>query len=255
MDYIEARDAESLPGLRLALTIGVPGPWSQAAKFLFDYKQVPYVPVAQYASKANEDLVRWTGCRNAPVAVLDDEPGKTNWGDIITLADRICPERPLLPTDSDERVATWGLVAEIAAETGFGWTRRLLMRGPLPEGIAPPDLDRVVMDRSYGSSEQLRAQAAERVEQILHLLASRLHAQRARGSGYFVGSGVTAVDLYWAAFSQMLLPLPEADNPMPEWLRYKYTYLDATRTQGDHALLLAHRDMMFERHLSLPLDY
>jgi len=256
MEYVEAAEARHRPGLRLALTVGVPGPWSEAAKYVFAYKGLEYLPVAQYASEPNADLVAWTGCRNAPVAVWEDEPGKSSWADIITMAERLQPARPLLPAAGADRVLAWGLTAEMAAETGFGWTRRLTMRAvPLPEGVPAPRMNREVMAKAYGASPEQMAGASERLAEILRTLAGQLHAQRARGSDYFVGDGVTAPDLYWAAFSQMLEPMPHELNPMPEWLRVRYAGLDEITAGAKDPILLEHRDRIFQRHLTLPLTY
>jgi hypothetical protein len=45
VDYVKVEDARDKPGLRLALTMGVPGPWSQAAKYVFEYKGIALIPV------------------------------------------------------------------------------------------------------------------------------------------------------------------------------------------------------------------
>ena len=69
MDFARVEDAKDKGGLRLALTIGVPGPWSQAAKYVFETKSIPYVAVAQLGGTMNNELYDWTGHRNAPIAV------------------------------------------------------------------------------------------------------------------------------------------------------------------------------------------
>ncbi len=68
MDYKTPAEARELPGLRIALTAGLPAPWSMAARFMFDVKGLAYTPVEQLAGEANEELVAWTGHRNAPPA-------------------------------------------------------------------------------------------------------------------------------------------------------------------------------------------
>ena len=45
MDYLSVEEARDLNGLKLVLTGGVPGPWSEAAKALFNHHQVPFHPV------------------------------------------------------------------------------------------------------------------------------------------------------------------------------------------------------------------
>ena len=97
MEYKTVAEAKDLPGLRLALTAGGPAPWSQAAKSIFQVKHIPYIPVAQHGGQANEDLVAWTGHRNAPVAMYDKEPARTGWYEILMLAERLAPTPSLLP--------------------------------------------------------------------------------------------------------------------------------------------------------------
>ena len=73
MDYLSVEEARDLSGLKLVLTGGVPGPWSEAAKALFNHHQVPFHPVQQVGGQSNDALVAWTSHRNAPVAVWNDE--------------------------------------------------------------------------------------------------------------------------------------------------------------------------------------
>ena len=259
MNYVEAAAARHLPGLRLALTVGVPGPWSESAKKVLEFKGIPYTPVAQYMAEANPDLVDWTGIRNAPVAVWQDEAPRSNFQDIVALAERIQPEPRLVPIDPLERQACLGLSADICGEGGWGWKRRLLMR-ERPRDDDPPDLnaprlDPKVMGRAYGSTAREAEDAAHYLGAMLDQFAQRLEAQRAAGSSYFVGHGVTACDIHWACFSALLDPLPHAVNPMPGWLRASYGYLGPVLEAHKHPILLDHRDHMFERHLGLPLDY
>ena len=261
MQYTSAADAANMSGLRLALTIGVPGPWSESAKKIFEYKGIPYVPVAQYMSEPNEDLVAWTGIRNAPVAVWQDEPGRSNYQDIVALAERIKPDPPLLPRDPGLRQTVLGISADICSETGWGWKRRIIMgRRPREEadGAASESnskLDMKVMQNAYAATEREAELAADYLSAMLDNFAARLRDQREDGSPYFVGTDVTACDIHWACFSAMLEPMPDAVNPMPDWLRPAYGYLGPTLEDHKHQILLDHRDHMFEKHLGLPLDY
>ena len=56
MEYWKPAQARELPGLRIALTIGLPAPWSMAARFMFDVKQIHSI---QYP--AGSKFVRVTG--------------------------------------------------------------------------------------------------------------------------------------------------------------------------------------------------
>ena len=255
-----------MPGLRLVLTAHVPGPWGESAKKILEYKAIPYTPVAQYAAKSNDALVAWTGIRNAPNAMYNDEPPRTGWYDILMLAERLAPTPALLPTRSEDRALVLGISAEICSEWGWGWARRAMMGTPhagVPDparvaGLskppwAPQDIDR--MRASYSASVGGAAEAPERCADIIGMLAARLRRQKRVGSPYLVGADVTACDIYWTVFSMALEPLPPAVNPMPDWMRMSYDMIGPVIAAAKDPILLEHRDMMYARHLCLPLDF
>lgn len=247
-------------GLRLALTCGVPGPWGEAAKKIFEYKKINYVPVAQMAGEDNADLVAWTGTRNAPIALYDDEPPRTGWYDILMLAERLNPDLPLLPAASEARLTVVGISNEICGEWGFGWARRTMMNhaGPTAGEAAEPPFNEAAMTRlrtTYSVSLGDATAAAHRAADILRMMANRLHEQEAIGSPYFVGDTITACDIYWTAFSSALEPLPPDVNPMPEWMRRPYENIGPILEAAKDPILLRHRDRIYARHLTLPLDF
>jgi hypothetical protein len=47
MNYVEVAQARTMPGLRIVLSPGGPGPWSEAAKSICYVKKISYIPVAQ----------------------------------------------------------------------------------------------------------------------------------------------------------------------------------------------------------------
>ena len=73
-ETVEIEKARDLPGLRLVITAGVPGPWGEAAKGLFHCKDIPFARVAQGGGLSNDELVAWTGQSNAPQAIYENEP-------------------------------------------------------------------------------------------------------------------------------------------------------------------------------------
>src|SRR5580692_4707519 len=113
MKYFSVAEARKLAGLRLVLTANMPGPWGEAAKAVLSARRVSYAPVAQAAMESNEDLYAWTGVRNAPVAIFDEEPAQTTWLDILLLAERLGSGPSLLPSDPLERALVLGFSTEI----------------------------------------------------------------------------------------------------------------------------------------------
>ncbi len=246
-----------MSGMRLALSKGgAPGPWSEAAKKAFEFKKIPYVPVAQRAGQANQELVDWTGFRNAPVAIWNESVPKAHWADILMLAERIAPAPPLLPPNSRDRVEVLGICAELAGEGGFGWSRRLMMIGKRPvEDSELSERDRV-MRRAYGETAAQIAAAPQRCVDILEMLAHRLQAQRKSGSPYLVGDTYTAADLFWACFSQMLVPLPLEDQPhLHPAIGASYGAIGDFIAGRYDPILIEHRDFVFRQYIGLPLDY
>ena len=57
-EYIDVERARAMTGLRLVLTPGVPGPWSEAAKSILYVKKLPYVKVRQELGGANGERPR-----------------------------------------------------------------------------------------------------------------------------------------------------------------------------------------------------
>ncbi len=246
-----------MPGLRLVLSAAVPGPWGEAAKAMLRARNVPFAAVAQEPLAANAELRAWTGCRNAPTAVYNDELPRTTWFEILMLAERLGSGPSLLPEDSADRALCLGTIMEICAQDGFGWNRRLIMLEAMwgsqaPSNAAPHEQEYTVQ---YGLSAEAAARAPRRAADILGALATRLHAQKTRGSEYLVGDGLSAVDIYWACFSQLVGPLPTAVNPIPDYVSSLYsTFPEAVEAALD-PILFAHRDCIYERHIGLPLDY
>lgn len=258
-DYVDPEQARDLPGLRLVLTTGVPGPWGEAAKSIFYVKKISYTRVRQEGGLTNDALVDWTGQANAPQAVLDDEPARSGWAEILFLAERMSPDPMLIPSDPRERALAFGLAHEICGEDGFGWNRRLQLLHPMmsmPDADTNPALESVRrLAARYGYGPERVAAADRRVSEILGLFSEQLAAQKKAGSDFLVGSQLSAVDIYWATFAAMLRPLPPEQCPMPDMLRAAYGGITpATEAVLDEALI-DHRDQIYERYLELPLVF
>jgi len=254
MKYIGVEQAITAPGTRLVLTAGVPGPWGEAAKAILAHKGIDYTAVIQEGGGENAALREWTGQTSAPVLVHEDQPPVSHWLDLLMLAERLAPARPLLPAACEERALVLGFSALVAGVDGFGWNRRLQMLAPMMGLPDPPAPIRRLGDK-YGWSERALADAPGKLEAISGALDARLARQRDAGSAYLVGNAVSAADFYWANFAAMLKPLPHGDNPMPDYMRQTYEAADERTRACLTPALEAHRDMMYRRHIALPLDF
>ncbi len=254
MEYVDVATARNLPGLRLVLTRGVPGPWSEAAKAVFHYKNIEFTPVAQIGGQENPELVEWTRHRNAPVAVYEDEPPRASWLEILYLAERLEPKAPLLPADIEARIRMIGLLNEVAGQQGMAWHGRLLMLDAVAANAPDNGADNPMI-RDYGYSREAAARAPERIDAIVRVLADQLHDQIDAGSHYFIGDALTALDIYWAYFSQLLRPLPPEQNPMPNFLRKSWSLMADAMLRPPDPILFQHRDYVFEHYLRLPLEF
>lgn len=249
MHYYSVAEARVMPGIKLVLSQGAPGPFGEAVKSMFHVKGIDYVPVAQDVGEPNDELFEWTGRRNAPVVVVEGMKPADRWLDIIMLAERLQPDPRLLPEDPEERLQVVGLCNEVAGEDGFGWSRRASFLGHDTSEATGR------LRQDYDATPRSAAKAPSRIAAILRMLTNRLNAQKARGSAYLVGSGLTAADIYWATFSIGIQPFPQDVSPMPEGLRELYELKIPEIEAAKDDVLFEHRMMVFQRHLVLPQDF
>lgn len=257
MKYSSIDQARQMSGTRLILTAGVPGPWGEAAKAVFKQRHVAYTAVAQELGGANEAQVAWLGIRNAPVAVHEDEPPRTGWAEILFLAERIGSGQSLLPADPSERALMFGLAHELAGENGLGWSRRLLiLSAPLAAGPAAPGYDfaKFFGDR-YGYNPAAARAAEQRSIDVLTVLSSQLERQQTAGKRYLVGDALSAVDLYWATFANLVDPLPHGQCPMSDDFRAMYGSSPTAVKAAASPALRAHRDFICETAIGLPFAF
>jgi len=259
-DYLEVAEARARRGMRLAISAGFPGPWGEAAKAIYRLKSIPFAMVRQVVGLPNDELFAWTGHRNAPIAVWDDERPRTHWADILVQAERIAPEPRLVPQDAEERVRMFGLAHEICGEEGLGWQRRQELLAEMHPGTQAPGAPDAVRETfrglasRYSWSPDATARARQRTFEIVSLLAAQLRGQQKAGRRYLLGDRLTALDVYWATFALLIDPLPDEHCPMDPGLRAGYARCEP-RVRDAAAELLAHRDFVYREHLGLPLDF
>jgi glutathione S-transferase len=252
--FVELEEARAARGLRVVIATNVPSPWSQAAMSLFDMKGLDYLVVR--FKRSDEEIKRWTGTRNAPAVLFDDDPPRSGWAEIVMLAEQLGGAISLVPDDDERRTRMFGLSHEILGEGGLGWSVRLLLVDRSfatdgREGWPKPVAD--YLAPRYGYAPGRAAAARARVIGVLGLLDRTLAASRARDHRYLLGPTPTALDVHAAVALGVIDPLPEAQCPMPAVVRHAFDTLDREVKEAVSPALREHRALMFERHLVLPV--
>lgn len=247
--YVGVAEARATPGLRLVLGRAVPGPWSVAARAIFDIKGIAYTAVAHDAGMPNEELCAWTGNASAPVAMLDNDRPRGTWAEILLLAEMLEPSPPLIPADPYQRMEMFGLSHEICAEDGLGWVLRELL---FAAQQAAGNVQFPAMLAKYNSRQTVE-HLGRRLNDVLGLLANRLAAQARAGSRYLVGDRLSAADIYWAAFSNLLQPMAPDACAMPDFYRTIPAQIAPHLDAPVAAALIAHRDHIVATYLETPI--
>src|SRR5882757_861675 len=69
-------------GLRIVLVQGMPSPWGQAAKTIFEVKGIEYMAAPWLAFVPNEEIAAWGGEASAPIVAWANEQPAHRWIDI-----------------------------------------------------------------------------------------------------------------------------------------------------------------------------
>jgi hypothetical protein len=241
------------PGLRIVLVKGVPSPWGQAAKTIFEVKGLDYVAAPWQPGEPNANIVAWSGEASGPIVAWAKEKPINRWIDILYLAERLAPKPSLIPADAAQRALMIGLSNEICGELGIGWNRRLQLFAPAyASGNPPAGVSR--MGDKYGFNEGAVKAAGEHIAGSLKALSTQLKSQHARGVNYFIGDSLSALDIYWTAFANLLDPLPKEQCPMPDAYRPGFTVTDPVVKAALDPLLLEHRTRVFRDHFRNPRE-
>jgi glutathione S-transferase len=254
LEYVELAEARHRAGLRMSVVAGLPSPWSEAAKGILHVKKIPCALVRM--PPGENEVTRWTGQTSAPVAFYEDERPRSSWDQILFLAERLAPEPRLVPSDPEQRVWLLGMCRELCGEQGLGFCRRLdgIDRGLAGEAGGFPRPAAEYLAPKYGWYPGCGREARRRVVEILRMLSARLRAQRAAGSPYYLGERLSALDVYSAAFLVMFRPLPPEQCPMPDALRERFEAVDDETRAALDPILVEHRDLVYARHLPLPVS-
>jgi len=198
-------------------------------------------------------LEDWTGQDSYPAAVYASEKPRSGWAEILFLAERLAPEPALIPADPGARARFFGLCHEVAGEMGLGWCRRLQAVDVGMQTDPPNPISQFLGDK-YGYSPVAAAGSLGRVVDVLTLLRDELRYQRADGRRFFCGDALSALDIYWATFCNLIAPLPPAQCAIPEPMRPMFTSSEPEVIALVEDGLLAHRDFIYGEYLGLPVQ-
>lgn len=250
MQYRDIDHIISADGLRIVLVKGFPSPWGQAAKAMMEYKGLHYEVGAQKARGENTAIVNWAGVNSGPVVAWNHEPPLNRWDDILLLLERLAPDKPLLPQDQAARAKVLGLSYTICGQLGFGWNRRLDgLHTAAKTGQAPG-----AFGEKYGYNEHDGELAVERSIAFLEYLTTILKSQAKKGSNYLIGDTLTAVDFYWAAFSNLALIQSPEECPLDPAIRARFERVKPEVAAAVDPILIEHRDRIMRTHFKIPME-
>lgn len=252
-EYLSVDEAIARRGLRLVVVGQVPSPWGEAAKGIFHVKGIDFAAVRLVYD--NQALKAWIHELSGPVAIHDDEPPRSGWAEILMLAERLSPAPALLPADPQTRARALLLADKFCGPEGLGWNRRLqLVHAGLTKVGGFNERVAGYLGNKYGYDPAATAHSAARVIELLREFAGVLRAQHEAGKSCYLGDTLSAVDIYSATFMAMFKPLPEASCAMHPAARAAFEWLDSATAAALDPILLEHRDLVYGRHLLLPLS-
>jgi glutathione S-transferase len=256
-EYVTIEEARKRSGMRLIIAEKLPGPWAEGIKGVLDVKKIPYTRGRFDMASDHRDLIDWTAQASVPVIAWNEEFPRSNWMEQLFLAEKIQPQPSLIPHNIEQRMRMFGLLNELCAPHGFGWSRRLML---VHMGLSNPDLPAENkaffqgFGAKYGYSQAAALAAPARVIEILDALSAELVSAKARGDRYFIGNKLSALDIYWAGFSHLIEPLPAELCPMLDEFRPMYMNYDPGVAAAAKPILMEHREFIYREHLGLPMD-
>jgi glutathione S-transferase len=253
IQYATVEDAIARKGLRMVVVGKVPSPWGEAAKGILHIKRIPFTAVRLVYD--SDSLKNWAGQLTGPVAVYDNEVPRSGWAEILMLAERLAPQPALLPLEPNERARALLVADRICSEGGLAWTRRLQMvhAGLQKQGGFTNERVAGYLAKKYGYDPAQSAEYGPRVRTMLKELGATLRERRNAGP-YYLGATLSAADIYSATCMGTFMPLPQNQCDMHPDSRAAFEWLDDETRAALDPLLLEHRDLMYAKHLELPLS-
>lgn len=254
VSYINLDEAKSSNGIRMIVNQDIPSPWSEAAKGILHVKNIMWNAV--YYDPMNPEIQKWSGISSAPALKHNGDDFISDWKDILSFAESSEAAPSLLPEDPDERAKVMEISESICGKKGLGWTRRLenVHRSLQQQGGEFPEFIARYIGNKYGYDESDAQHYSDEVVLQLTKLSNILHAQKEKGSRFYVGDQLTVADIYSATFMGILQPLSEEQCKMNGMVRSVFSFLSREIEEALDPILLEHRDFIYETYLELPLS-
>lgn len=214
-------------------------PWSERARWGFEFKGVPYTKQDYQIGAGEEELQNQTGQAQVPVLVVNGTviPDST---EILNWLEKHKPEPVLLPRSDKEHAQV--MVWEELMDWVFGPQGRLLAIGRLlrSDDTQMPSVGQF-FSRKYQYSPYAEGHAKAAVGRILTILMHTLTDRE-----YLVGNSFTRADLTTAAILAVVNPPPDELFLFPAPLREAFT--DPVALEPAFAKVFAWRDRMYRKH-------
>ena len=188
--------------------------------------------------------------------LYNDDPPRSALIEQIRLAEKLGAENgspQLIPSNVNDRILMFGLLNEVAGESGLIYTWRLMGKDTDPDSQAS-----VMLAEKYGYTPEAAAAGEQHLIDILQALSAQLRMQKVNGSKYFVGDSISVLDIYWATFSIAFgLPdeeiMPRTRQNMGQFASFKSfgAKMPAVMAAVD-PMLLEHREFIYRNHLQIP---
>jgi len=219
-------------------------PWSERARWGFEFKGVPYEKQDYQIGAGEEELKKQTGQAQVPVLVVNgtvipDSTAILNW------LEEQHPTPPLLPATEKDRAQV--MLWEELMDWVLGPQGRLLILGKLLRSDNPQlQQGGQFMGQKYQYSPYAEDHAKAAVGRVLTILKHALD-----GREYLVGNTFTRADLTTACMLGVVNPAPDEIFFSPAPMRSMFT--DPVALDPAYASVFAWRDQIYRKHRGGPV--
>lgn len=219
-------------------------PWSERARWGFEFKGVPYEKQDYQIAVGEEELKKLTGQAQVPVllvngAVIPDSTAILNW------LEEQKPQPALMPASDKERAEV--MLWEELMDWVLGPQGRLLILGKFLRSDDPQfQQGGQFMGQKYQHSPYTEEHAKAAVRRVLTILKHFL-----AGRDYLVGNSFTRADLTTASMLAVVNPPPDDLFFCPAPVRARFT--DPIAQSPEFAPLFAWRDQIYRKHRGGPV--